>query len=142
MSVQTVKIHQVFDAPIEQVFKSISDHEKLGKILGSKIKRLRVGQDGANGYGSIRWVKIAFFPSFEETITRYEPNALIEYTITKDNPYKHHMGRMNFTEKDGKTVFDYTVELESKIPFATPLIVKALQSAMTKAFASYALAIK
>lgn len=138
MPVQTISIHQTFNAPVDQVFETLGDHETFGKIIGVKVKRIKDGGDGANGLGSIRKLSIGILPSFEETITDFTKNELIEYKITKGSPIKNHLGTLRFSSQDGKTALHYTIELESKIPCTTGLIKAALSNGITKGLKKYA----
>ena len=138
MSIKTINIHQQFNAPVNQVFSKLSDHEAFGKICGIGMKRIKAGADGANGLGSVRELNIGPLPAFQETITQFVPNQLIEYRITQGSPIKNHVGRLKFSEQQGKAVLDYTIELESKIPFTTGLIKAALENGITKGLSRYA----
>lgn len=138
MSVQTIRMVQVFDAPVDQVFSTLGDHETFGKICGISMKRIKDGADGANGLGSIRRINIGPLPSFEETITDYKENELIEYRISQGSPIKNHLGTLRFSQQGEKTLLNYTIELESKIPLTTGLIKKALENGISKGLRSYA----
>ncbi len=137
MAIQTIHIAQGFDAPVAEVFSVLSDHERFGQLIGVTMKRTKEGADGANGLGSVRSVHIGPLPSFDETITRFEENALIEYKITRGSPIKNHVGTLRFAERDGRTHLDYTIELESKIPFTTGVIKTALASGISKGLRRY-----
>ncbi|MDX1453805.1 MAG: SRPBCC family protein [Oleiphilaceae bacterium] len=137
MARQSLRIQQQFNAPLNEVFDTLSDHERFGRIIGVKMKRVKTGDDGANGLGSIRTIHIGPLPSFEETITGFEPNALIEYKITKGSPIKNHVGTLRFSENNGVTELDYTIELESKIPLTTGLIKTALHNGIAKGLKRY-----
>ena len=64
---------------------------------------------------------------FEETVTAFEPNKLVEYTITKGSPLKNHLGRMVFSENGGKTHLHYTIQFEPKVPVPlSGLVVKSV----------------
>lgn len=138
MAIQTITMHQSFNAPVEQVFNTLSDHESFGRICGISATRIKDGDDGASGLGSIRELKIGPLPSFDETITQFVPNELIEYRITRGSPIKNHVGTMRFKEQDGQAVLNYTIELESKIPLTTGLIKAALENGISKGLAKYA----
>ena len=137
MATQTIQMQQDFNAPVSEVFQVLSDHERFGRIIGVKMKRIKDGEGSANGLGSVRSIHIGPLPSFEETITQYEENAFIEYKITRGSPIKNHVGRLIFEEKDGRTRLNYTIELESKIPFTTGLIKAALENGIVKGLSNY-----
>lgn len=137
MATQTIQMQQDFNAPVSEVFQVLSDHERFGRIIGVKMKRIKDGEGSANGLGSVRSIHIGPLPSFEETITQYEENTFIEYKITRGSPIKNHVGRLIFEEKDGRTRLNYTIELESKIPFTTGLIKAALENGIVKGLSNY-----
>jgi len=138
MSLKTIKIVQTFAAPVEQVFDALSDHESFGRICGIKAKRVKDGEGTENGLGSVRQLNIGPLPSFEETITDFVPNELIEYKITQGSPIKNHVGTMKFSSQGDQTVLHYTIKLESKIPFTTGLIKSALEHGISGGLKKYA----
>ncbi|AUM15043.1 hypothetical protein Kalk_20055 [Ketobacter alkanivorans] len=114
-----------FNAPVETVFATLSDHEAMGQVLNAKVKRIKDGQGSVNGIGSVRRITPVPMADFEETVTAFEPNKLVEYTITKGSPLKNHLGRMVFSESNGKTQLHYTIQFEPKLPIPlSGLIVK------------------
>jgi uncharacterized membrane protein len=138
MAQQAISIVQTFNAPIDQVFATLSDHETFGNICGISMKRIKDGSDGANGLGSVRKISIGPLPSFEETITDFKDNEFIEYKITQGSPIKNHVGTLRFSEQGGATVLNYNILLESKIPFTTGLIKAVLQNGIAKGLKKYA----
>lgn len=138
MSQQIIQMVQTFNAPLSEVFATLSDHETFGKICGINMTRTIDGEDGANGLGSVREIKIGPLPSFEETITGFTPNDYIEYKITKGSPIKNHVGTLKFSEEKGVTVLNYTIVLESKIPFTSGVISAVLKNGITKGLKKYA----
>ena len=137
MSLQTIQISQSFNAPIKNIFDTLSDHETFGKLIGVSMKRVKDGETCANGLGSIRDIKIGPLPSFQETITGFVVGQFIEYKITKGSPIKNHVGSLKFSEANGVTTLDYTIKLESKIPFTTGLIKAALGNGIRKGLKQY-----
>jgi uncharacterized protein YndB with AHSA1/START domain len=138
MSIQTVTINQVFDAPLKQVFATLSDHEKFGQICGINMTRIKDGTEHLNGLGSVREIKIGVLPSFQETISKFVDNERIEYKITQGSPIKNHLGVLIFSEKKGKTHLNYTIQLESKIPLTTALIKIVLGTGIKRGLKRYA----
>lgn len=132
MAQHQVRVQEFFDAPPEKIFGVFSDHAKLGRILGIACKRVKdAAGSNPNGLGSVR--KLAMGPgAFEETITAFEPNKLIEYKVTKGSPIKNHLGHMEFEALNGGTRFDYTISFEPKIPFTGGLIVAILKNGLGK----------
>lgn len=131
MALQHITIKKEFNAPVETVFGAITDHEAFGDLLpGTTMTRVVDSlEENVNGLGSIRLVKMPL-SDFEETVVTFEPNKRMEYTITKGSPIKNHLGRLNFSENDGKTLLDYTIQLESKLPI--PFFGAILKSSVEK----------
>tara|TARA_R110002072_G_scaffold89737_9_gene201058 strand:- start:47112 stop:47543 length:432 start_codon:yes stop_codon:yes gene_type:complete len=142
MSIQTITINQAFDAPLKQVFATLSDHEKFGEICGINMTRIKDGAEHLNGLNSVREIKIGILPSFQETINKFIDNERIEYKITQGSPIKNHLGVLVFSEAKGKTHLNYTIELESKIPFTTLLIKSALSFGIRNGLKRYARSLK
>lgn len=118
MSKKQIQITQTFDAPVETIFKCLTDHETFGRIINAKIKRVVDGQgENKNGPGSVRRVNAFPAPAFEETVITFEPNRLMEYVVSKGSPIKNHKGRMEFSHEEGKTGLTYTIDFEPRLPF-------------------------
>lgn len=133
---QVIQINQQFPAPVSTVFATLGDHEKLGKIIGVKIKRTRDGSDAINGTGSVR--KLMLLPPIEETVTKFVENERIEYTVSNWTPIKNHYGTLVFTEQNGITNLDYNIVFESRIPLIGGVIKKALGTGLAKGMKKYA----
>jgi hypothetical protein len=118
MSRQHIEIRQSFNAPVERVFNVLTEHESFGKVIRKNIKRVVDSQDeNKNGVGSVRRINSFPLPAFEETVTRLEPNRLMEYVVSKGSPIKNHKGRMEFSEEQGKANLYYTIDFDPKLPF-------------------------
>lgn len=144
MAKNYAQMNVTFNAPVSVVFAELSDHEKMGKILGAKVKRVKDGKGNVNGIGSVRRLTPVPLADFEETVTGFEPNKLIEYTVTKGSPIKNHLGRMVFSESNGKTHLHYTIQFDMKlgIPFSgfvlKTVLEKMITSGLHKLAKSYA----
>lgn len=128
MAMYTVEIDNTFDLPRRRVFALFADHYRFGKLLGVPIRRVKDSdQADPNGAGSVR--KIGIRPlSLEETVTHFEPDALIEYTITGISPIRNHLGRIRFEEtSEGGTRVNYTIMFDHLVPFTGQLISSALE---------------
>ncbi|GAA3967503.1 SRPBCC family protein [Allohahella marinimesophila] len=115
---QTIEMSKRFEAPVEQVFEDLCDHEKFGRLTSAQIVRIRDASDSShpNGLGSVRRIKVPGVPPIEETVIRFEPNRRMDYTVTKGGPITHHRGSLRFHgDADGTTV-DYTISFEPKLP--------------------------
>lgn len=124
---QSVRFEQFFAAPRERVFAWFADHENFGRIFPGSTRRIVDASDPAdvNGLGSVREVRIGLV-RLEETITRYEPPACIEYRVTRGWPVRNHLGRLGFESVAGGTQLEYTITFESRIPFAGNLVAGSL----------------
>lgn len=115
---QHIDIIQFFNAPRDDIFSLLTDHETFGKVIDSIIRRVVDSQDeNKNGLGSVRRVHAFPAPAFEETVVTFEPNRLMEYVVSKGSPIKNHKGRMQFSEIEGQTRLHYTIEFEPKLAF-------------------------
>jgi hypothetical protein len=120
MTERTISITQDFPQPLDAIFSFLSKHENLGVVFGIPVRRVvdAPDKDNPDGLGSVRRLKIGPV-SIEETIVTFEKNRLIEYRVTKGGGLKHHLGVMRFSGQKGGSTLDYTIEIESKLPFAT-----------------------
>ena len=131
MKTHTIVMDQDFAAPPERVFAVLSDHEELGRVLNTNIKRVRDASDdpeNVNGVGSVRRIQSFGVPAFEETVTVCDPPNVIEYTITKGSPIKNHRGRLEFRPTEQGTHLHYTIEFQPKLNL--PLWGAILESAI------------
>ncbi|MCG8317428.1 MAG: SRPBCC family protein [Pseudomonadales bacterium] len=145
MSRQQIHIQQSFNAPVDTIFGILSDHVQLGDILSAEIKRVvDSDSDNVNGLGSVRKLTIFPTPSFEETVTAFEPNKLIEYRITKGSPLKNHVGTMQFSTHGNQTHLDYRIEFEPKIglPLFGSIVKFGLETAISRGLAKLANSLK
>ena len=131
MTVQKIDINMEFTRPVGDVFAYLSNHDNLGPIFGCKVKRTHEGKDSPNGLDSVRTLSVGPLPSFDETITAFEKDRLIEYKITRGSPLRNHKGVMRFfpSGSTGSTLH-YTIEFESKIPLVGPLIRMRLENSI------------
>ncbi len=54
----------------------------------------------------------------------------MEYVISKGSPIKNHKGRMEFSDEQGQTRLNYTIDFEPKLPFV--LLGSILKKAIEK----------
>jgi len=127
MRTHWVHVQRDLAAPVEEVFAHLAEHENLAALFGAKVKRLADGDSERNGVGSRRELKVGPLPPFEETVTQYVPNELIEYRITKGSPLDGHVGTMRFSPTaGGGTHFDYRIRIASKLPLVAPIVTRNL----------------
>ena len=119
--------------PRDQVFSLLSDHNRLGDLIGLPVKRVRDSdQADPNGTGSVRWIGIGPV-GIEETIVTFEPDHLIEYTITSFSAFRNHLGRIRLSEtRDGVTHIHYTVDFDEVIPYSGATLQAAMQRVLNR----------
>jgi uncharacterized protein YndB with AHSA1/START domain len=129
---QRIEIDQDFTLPVERVYDYLAEHENLEAVFGAKIARVRDGDDSRNGVGSVRQLRIAIAPPFEETVTAAVPNQLIEYKITKGSPLRNHTGTMTFTSTPTGSHLHYVIEFGAALPGLDRVIKVGLERAVRK----------
>lgn len=128
-----VEIVQDFALPVERVYGYLSEHENLGPLFGAKVERVRDGEDSRNGVGSVRRLKVAPLPWFEETVTRAVPNELVEYRITQGpTPLRDHRGEMRFAPTGTGSTLTYVIEFGAVVPLMDRLIARSLERSIRK----------
>lgn len=133
MSQQRIEIVQEFPFPVSTLFAFLSVHENLEKIFApAKIRTVRNGSETPNGVGSVRELRILVAPPFEETVTAYKENELIEYRITRGSPLKNHHGVMRFYPLGDGCRLHYTIVFEGKVPLLASVIRPALEHSIRK----------
>jgi uncharacterized protein YndB with AHSA1/START domain len=127
MAKETIDITHEFTAPVDRVFDHLAEHENLGPIFGIRVERAKDGNTDRNGVGSVRRLSLNGLMPFEETVTDFRPNELIEYTITKGTPIKDHLGTMRFSATaGGGTSLHYVIDIDGP-PVITPLVAMQLR---------------
>ena len=131
MATHTFEIKETFDIPRHKVFALFADHQRFGKLLGAPVKRIKDSdQANPNGLGSVRRIGIGLI-GLEETITSFEPDSLIEYTITSFSPIRNHLGRIRFEDTpEGHTRVRYRISFDDIVPFTGKLVSAALEMAI------------
>lgn len=126
---KSISITQTFNAPQQEIFDYLSDHNNLGSILNAQIIRIKDAEgNNPNGVGSIRSIKIGI-EILQETVITFDAPNLIEYKISSNAPINYHLGRLEFsTPTKGQTLLNYTIDMESKFTFADGIITFILQT--------------
>ncbi len=139
-----IKITQSFNAPVDEIFDILTDHETFGKIVNANIKRVIDSQGGnKNGLGSVRRIYTFPAPAFEETVILFQANQTMVYMISKGSPVKNHIGKMKFSHEQGITKLDYTIDFEPRLffyflgPFIKLLIEKPIRDGLKRLAESY-----
>ena len=133
---QRVEITQDFALPVERVYAYLSEHENLGPLFGATITRVRDGGSSRNGVGSVRSLRVAPLPAFEETVTAAVPNELVAYRITKGSPLKNHSGVMTFSTTPTGSRLHYVIEFGSVLPGLDRIVKLGLDRNVRKGLAS------
>ncbi len=122
MSLQKIQLIQDSRKPVEQLFAALADHNRLGKVFGIPVRRVRDGQGDVNGVGSVRALGIAPL-TVEETVTALEPNRSIDYRITKGGgPVRNHRGQLRFSSFPTGSRVAWTIEFDSPLPLVGPAV--------------------
>ena len=113
MSQHRIVVSHLFSQPVDEVYALLSDHNRLSKLFLIPVRRIQDGQDTPNGVGSVR--RLGLGPvAVEETVTAAEPNAFIEYRITRNGgPIQNHQGRVDFIPQADGTEVTWTIEFEA-----------------------------
>ena len=133
MASYTIEINETFDVPRSRVFALFADHKRFGQLLGAPVKRIKDSdQADPNGIGSVR--KIGIGPiGLEETILSFEPDSLIEYTISSLSPIKNHFGRIRFDDTpEGLTKISYTIRFDDIVPFTGKVVSTTLEQGIRR----------
>jgi len=133
VSQQRIEIVQEFPYPVSQMFAFLSVHENLESIFKpAKIRTIKAGAEHPNGVGSARELRILIAPAFEETVTAFKENELIEYRITRGSPLKNHHGVMRFYQLGDGSRLHYTIVFEGKLPLVAGLIRRGLEQSIRR----------
>lgn len=128
MAQQRIEIRKTFPFPVSKLFAYLSEHENLSTLFApARVSRVREGDDAPNGTGSVRRLSLPLGAPFEETVTLYQPNQRIEYTVTKGSPIRNHKGVMVFEDNGDGASLHYTIVFEGKFPLIGPLIRPVLE---------------
>ncbi|WP_286222174.1 SRPBCC family protein [Marinobacter apostichopi] len=133
MASYTIEINETIDVPRRRVFALFADHKRFGQLLGAPVKRIKDSdQADPNGIGSVR--KIGIGPiGLEETILTFEPDSLIEYTISSLSPIRNHFGRIRFDDTpEGLTLVSYTIRFDDIVPFTGRVVSNTLEQGIRR----------
>lgn len=116
--------------PVAELFEALADHNRLGKVFGAPVSRVRDGDTEVNGVGSVR--KIGVGPvAIEETVTAFERDRSIGYRITRGGfPLRDHRGHIAFARSGGGSRVDWTIEFGSHLPGAGAVLAFVLERAI------------
>lgn len=123
MAQHQVRVTRDFSLPVEDVYAVLADHNRLSKVLGVPVKRIRDAQgDDVNGVGSVRL--IGFGPlGIEETVTAATPNRTIRYRISKGGaPIRNHSGELSFSKTAEGSRVHWAIDFDSAVPVAGSVV--------------------
>jgi hypothetical protein len=130
---QRIEIVQEFRLPVQRLFAYLEEHENLETIFKpARITRVRSGDTDRNGVGSVRSLSLPLSPPFEETVTAFKANELIEYRITKGSLLRNHHGVMQFFALQEGSRLQYTIEFEGKLPLVAAVFKTGLERSIRK----------
>lgn len=128
-----IELTEQLPFPRDRVFQLLADHNRLGRLVGLPIRRIRDSdQADPNGTGSVRWIGVGPV-GFEETILTFEPDHLIEYAVTSFSAFRNHAARIRLSELPGVgTRIHYTVEFDETIPFSGSVLELATKRVLVR----------
>jgi len=133
---QRIEIDHDFTLPVGRVYAYLAEHENLSTVFGAKVARVRDGDTSRNGAGSVRQLRIAILPPFEETVTNAVPDERIDYRITKGSPLRDHRGSMVFSSTGTGSHLRYVIEFGAVVPGLDRVIKPGLERTIRKGLKS------
>ncbi|TSH77144.1 SRPBCC family protein [Acinetobacter sp. RF15A] len=138
----SIQVKKEFPASVAQVFDLLSKHATYNIAFAPlQVKRIKDSADAErpDGVGSVRSMGIGPIKPLKEQITLLEENQRIEYKIVKNPLIKHHLGIIEFEEKEAdKTLVTYTIELQTRVPLTSKLILAQLKTGIKLGLAKLA----
>ncbi|WP_295678648.1 SRPBCC family protein [uncultured Nevskia sp.] len=130
---QTIEIVQEFSRPVAEVYEELADHNRLGKVLGVPVVRVRDGNSSVNGVGSVRRIGVAPL-AIEETVVGAVAGKSIDYKITRGGwPLKNHHGRLVFKPlTGGRSQLTWHIEFNGALPGSAFLVKQILNLAISR----------
>lgn len=123
----TVDVTQDYRLPADAVFRQLSDHNRLSRVLGIPVKRVVNGRGDINGEGSVR--RMGLWPlTVEETVHTVVTNRSIHYRISKGGaPLRNHTGDLSFSETSRGSRVNWTICFD-----APPVLGTVVQQVLTQ----------
>ncbi len=123
MTQQKIELVQNSSKPVAEIFAALSDHNRLGRVFGIPVRRIKDGSPDVNGVGSVRRIGPAPL-ALEETVLDFNADESIDYEITRGGgPIKNHHGRLDFSSvKGGGSRVNWVITFESPIPLVGGLV--------------------
>ncbi|MCO8045504.1 SRPBCC family protein [Acinetobacter bohemicus] len=138
----SIQVKKEFPASVAQIFDLLSKHATYNIAFAPlQVERIKDSADAErpDGVGSVRSMGIGPVKPLKEQITLLEENQRIEYKIVKNPLIKHHLGIIEFEEKEAdKTLVTYTIELQTRVPLTSKLILAQLKTGIKLGLAKLA----
>jgi uncharacterized protein YndB with AHSA1/START domain/catechol 2,3-dioxygenase-like lactoylglutathione lyase family enzyme len=104
------------DAPAEEVWAVISDHEGMAAWTPFKtVRRVADGSPEADGRGSERMLSLPT-GTFVEQVVHYEAPRVYRYRIVKGSPFICHQGEIRLEPRGERTELTWTIRFRPKLP--------------------------
>lgn len=132
----SIDVQRTLNAPIDEVFAMLTDHENYKQFRGIDDSALvREGKTEKNGLGAQRRIKAGPVTFFEDVVAFDRP-TLFEYRIVKMTPplLQHELGRVELSDNNGKTDVRWISESSVRIPLLGRFIASRLSADGHKAF--------
>jgi hypothetical protein len=127
MGHHTVEVVHASARPVHELFAELSDHERLRRVFGVPVRRVRDGERDINGVGSVRRMGVGPL-KLEETVTAIDPDRSIEYRITRGGgPVKNHRGMLTFSSEGTGSRVIWTIDYD-----ALPVVGTALEAVLAR----------
>ena len=124
----------IIDAPLEEVWRVVADHEGMAKWSGfSPVVVIRPGDLDRNGYGSQR--RMTGPPSIgvvtEEVVSVQEPHFL-RYRVIEGAPLIFHQGEIRLVKHAEGTELQWSIRFRPKFPGTGWLLRRTLRSKLNE----------
>lgn len=130
---QNLRITQSSSRPLTELFEALADHNRLSAVFGIPVRRVRDGAASPNGVGSARVLGLFVPLGVEETVTALVPDKSIDYRISRGGfPIRNHQGRIEFAERDGRSLVTWTIRFDSALPLVGTLVRQVLSIAIRR----------
>src|SRR5437773_12547977 len=96
-----VRVHVHIEAPVEQVFDAVSDHESFLRSEGGvRARVVRAGEPELNQLGCLREVRVGRCVRYVEEITAWQPPLSFAHMIRETSlPLRHADSSHTITRK-------------------------------------------
>jgi hypothetical protein len=127
MAHHTVEVVHASARPVQELFAELADHDRLRRVFGVPVRRIRDGQGELNGVGSVR--RLGLGPlGIEETVTAIDRHRSIEYRITRGaGPVRNHRGRLQFSSVGTGSRVIWTIDYDT-----LPVVGTALRAVLAR----------